>query len=96
MAGVPTGGIESAEKSMTGRGYGHTQYDTVDKVDLKRLREASAMAARLSMRIANESDWPVSQREEKAVLELLDGPEYQEEKAYRERLEEYYQQNRKA
>ena len=34
MAGVPTGGLQSAERSLAGRGYGHTQHDTVDKVDL--------------------------------------------------------------
>jgi aminopeptidase YwaD len=93
MAGVPTGGIESAEKSLAGRGYGHTRYDTVDKVDQASLREASAMAARLALRIAGESHWPVSKRDEKTVLERLDGPEYQEEKDYRERVEEYYRQS---
>ncbi len=90
MSGVPTGGIESADKSLSGRGYGHTRYDTVDKVDRKGLREASAMAARLALRIANESEWPVSQRDEQTVVELLEGPEYQEEKAHRERVEEFY------
>ena len=28
MAGVPTGGIEGTE--FSGRGYGHTRYDTLD------------------------------------------------------------------
>ena len=53
------------------------------------------MAARLSLRIANETNWPASQREEKSVLAVLDGPDYQEEKAYRKRLEEYYHKNSK-
>ena len=48
------------------------------------------MAARLSLRIANEPNWPVSRKDEKAVMELLEDPEYQEEKAYRERLEAFY------
>ena len=47
MAGVPTGGMQSADLSLAGRGYGHTQYDTVDKVDPTCLREASTLAARL-------------------------------------------------
>jgi Zn-dependent M28 family amino/carboxypeptidase len=94
MAGVPTGGMQSAERSLEGRGYGHTQYDTVDKVDLRSLREASALAARLALRMASEEEWPVRRRDEAAVLELLEGPDYQEEQAYRERLDAFYAQAR--
>ena len=93
-AGVPTGGIESAEKSLSGRNYGHTRWDTVDKVDLTGLREASTLAARLALRIASEEDWPVVQRDEQTVLELLDRPEYREEKAFRERLNAFYEKAR--
>jgi len=95
MAGVPTGGIESAERSLAGRGYGHTRYDTVDKVDLTSLREASTLAARLALRMASEGTWPVTRREEKAVLELLDSPEYREEKEFREQLDAFYEEARK-
>lgn len=94
MAGVPTGGMQSAERSLAGRGYGHTQYDTVDKVDLTSLREASALAARLALRIASEETWPVTRRDEKTVLELLDSPEYQEEKKFRQRLDVFYEKAR--
>jgi aminopeptidase YwaD len=94
MAGVATGGMESAERSLAGRGYGHTQYDTVDKVDLQSLREASTLAARLALRMANEKTWPVARRDEKLVLELLDSPEYREEKAFREWLNTFYEQAR--
>lgn len=92
MAGVPTGGMESAEKSLAGRGYGHTQYDTVDKVDLISLREASTLAARLALRMAGEEAWPVARRDEKTVLELLDSPEYREAKEYRDRLDAFYEE----
>jgi Zn-dependent M28 family amino/carboxypeptidase len=95
MAGVPTGGMQSAEKSLTGRGYGHTQYDTVDKVELTSLREASALAARLALRIASEENWPVVRRSTEKVMELLDGPDYREEKAYYERLDAFYKQMEK-
>jgi len=90
MAGVPTGGMESAERSLTGRGYGHTQYDTVDKVEIGCLREASVLAARLALRIASQEPWPASQREEATVLELLDSPDYREESEFRERLNTFY------
>jgi Zn-dependent M28 family amino/carboxypeptidase len=94
MAGVPTGGIQSAERSLAGRGYGHTQYDTVDKVDLQSLREAAALTARLALRMASAENWPVTRREKEAVLELLDSPEYREEAEYRERLDAFYRQAR--
>jgi Zn-dependent M28 family amino/carboxypeptidase len=94
MAGVPTGGIQSAERSLAGRGYGHTQYDTVDKVHLADLREAATLTARLVLRMASAEIWPVARREEKAVLELLDSPEYQEETEYRQRLDAFYKEAR--
>jgi len=94
MAGVPTGGMQSAERSLAGRGYGHTQYDTVDKVDLADLRGASTLAARLALRMASEETWPVTRRDEQTVLELLDSPEYQEEKEYRDRIDAFYERAR--
>jgi Zn-dependent M28 family amino/carboxypeptidase len=90
MAGVPTGGLQSAIPSLTGRGYGHTRYDTVDKVELADLREASALAARLALRIASAETWPAARRPVEAVQALLDGPDYREENAYRERIDAFY------
>jgi Zn-dependent M28 family amino/carboxypeptidase len=92
--GVPTGGIESAQKTLAGRGYGHTRYDTVDKVDLTSLRETSTLAARLALRLASEETWPATRRDEKVVLELLDSPENQEATEFRDRLDAFYKQAR--
>ena len=92
MAGVPTGGIQSAERSLAGRGWGHTRYDTVDKVDLIDLQEASALAARLVLRMANTEDWPAARRTEETVRALLDTPEYREEEAYRQRLAAFHRE----
>ncbi len=89
-AGVPTGGVESAEASLSGRNYGHTQWDTVDKVELADLRGASTLAARLALRIASEENWPVARKDEQAVSEMLDRPEYREEQEYRDRLDAFY------
>jgi aminopeptidase YwaD len=94
VTGVPTGGMQSAEQSLTGRGFGHTRHDTVDKVDLRSLREASTLAARLALRIASEENWPVSRRPEETVLSLLDSPEYREEQEYRAQLDAFYREAR--
>ena len=94
LKGVPTGGMQSAQPSLEGRGYGHTQYDTVDKVELTCLREAATLAARLALRLASEEDWPVVRRDQGAVLALLDTPEFQEEKELRARVDAFYQRAR--
>lgn len=96
MAGVPTGGMQSAIQSFEGRGFGHTRYDTVDKVDMTCLREASTLAARIALRVASEENWPVQMRDEKTVQELLDSPEYREEKEFRESLDAFYKKARGA
>jgi aminopeptidase YwaD len=95
LEGVPTGGMESAERSLGGRGYGHTRYDTVDKVEIRSLREAAVLAARLSLRMASEKRWPAAKREPAVVQKLLDRPDYQEEKAFRESLDAFYAQEEK-
>ena len=87
--------MQSAERSLAGRGYGHSQYDTVDKVDMTSLREASSLAARLALRMASEENWPVTRRDRENVLGLLDNPGYREEKEYRDRLHAFYVKARK-
>ena len=94
MAGVPTGGLESAQKTQAGRGFGHTRYDTVDKLEINALREAAAVAARLAVRIASDAHWSVARRSKQAVQELLDGPEYREERRFREQIDALYRQAR--
>lgn len=79
MAGVPTGGIGSIRATSSGRGYGHTRYDTLDKVALRSLREAAALAARLALRMASAIEWPASRRTRDTVKALLDSPDYREE-----------------
>jgi len=87
LEGVVTGGIESVRKTRTGRGYGHTYYDTVDKVTLTGLRDASALAARIALRVALEEPWPVEQRDKEEVGKLMDKPPHSEAEEYRVKLE---------
>lgn len=96
MAGVPTGGMQQVERDLSGRGYGHTRYDTLDKVDILGLREASALASRLALRLASTSDWPVARRSQDDVAALFDKPDYQEEAAIRTEIEAYVTANQPA
>jgi len=91
MAGVPTGGIGSLSKSG-GRGYGHTKYDTLDKVNLTSLREATVLAARLTMRMADRESWPVQRRGVDEVTAVLDNPDNQEETAIFQKIHTFYKQ----
>jgi hypothetical protein len=90
LAGVATGGIESVRQSLSGRGYGHTMYDTVDKVSLTGLREASALGARLALRIAGEENWPVARRDSKIAYDLLTKSITQAYRDFEERLDALY------
>ena len=89
LKGVVTGGIESVRESRTGRGYGHTYYDTVDKVTTTGMRDAAAMASRIALRVANEEKWPVSHRGKDEIGQLLSKPPHSEAQDYQEKLDKF-------
>ena len=57
-AGVPTSHVGDAEGVFSGRGYGHTAHDTLDKIKLADLREASSVLSRILLRISCAEKWP--------------------------------------
>jgi len=92
LKGVITGGIEAVRATRSGRGYGHTWYDTLDKVDQTNVRDAASLAARLALRIASEDDWPASPRDKEAVTVLLTQPERKDLYDYHQRIAAYFEQ----
>ena len=59
--GIPTGSI--IDQRLPGmmellKTYRHTEYDTLDKIDLRSLREAVAIGAISGYRMVNKGDWP--------------------------------------
>ena len=58
LAGVPCATLGNAAKAPSGRGWGHTAADTVDKISLRDMQEAGEITARLLHRIANARTWP--------------------------------------
>lgn len=92
LAGVSTGGIEAVRQNRSGRGYGHTKYDTVDKLTLTGLRDAASLATRLALRITDDVNWPVSNRDGEAVTKLLNQPSRQEIQAFYKRMDALYEQ----
>lgn len=91
LEGTITGGIEAVRKTRSGRGYGHTWYDTLDKVDQTNVRDAASLAARLALRIATEDNWTASPRDKEAVTELLQKPERVDLYKHRQRIVEYFE-----
>jgi Zn-dependent M28 family amino/carboxypeptidase len=90
VAGVPTGGIGSLKPDTGGRGYGHTMYDTVDKVKRDGMRGAAALAARLALRMASEKSWHAQRRSRSTVQKILDRPEYREEQELAAQVKAFY------
>jgi len=72
LAGVPTAGLASPLAPARGRGFGHTSADTVDKIDLRDLREAVDVVARVALRTANDDRWPLKRRPKAEVLRILE------------------------
>ena len=73
LRGIPTTMMGDPEGSAKkgGRGYGHTMYDTLDKVELSDMWQASANGARTILRISNEDDWPIIERRSSEEIEAL-------------------------
>jgi hypothetical protein len=70
--GIPTGSI--CDHRLPGmlellRTYRHTEYDTLDKIDARSLREAVAIGAVSGLRMANAESWP-GHRTQNEVEEL--------------------------
>ena len=92
LKGVPTasgGDPEARAQTGFGRGYGHSRYDTLDKVEIRFLREAAANYSRLIFRVANIDEWPAKHRTEEKVREFVKAQGYEETVALNDRVREY-------
>lgn len=66
-AGIPTASLGDVKKTLgtaefTGRGFGHTEFDTLDKIYLKDLHDAASVVSRILLRISNVKRWAAKQR----------------------------------
>lgn len=60
LEGVPSAFIATGGSGP--RGWGHTSADTLDKVDLRAVRNTAAAVARLVVRVGNDASWPARRR----------------------------------
>jgi Zn-dependent M28 family amino/carboxypeptidase len=60
IRGIPAGTLSSPDDSaaMVGRGWGHTEADTFDKVNLRGLQMAAMTTARMLLRVAGDEGFP--------------------------------------
>jgi len=74
LQGVATATMGDPDEAAKrgGRGFGHTKYDTVDKVDLRAMRECAGNAAVLAFKILNMDTWDYSQRTQREIDDIID------------------------
>jgi Zn-dependent M28 family amino/carboxypeptidase len=91
LKGVPcgSGGDPEAIRTSTGRGYGHSKYDTVDKVDLEYLRLAAGNYTRLLFRVANAEDWKPRRKTQQEIQEFIKKQEYDQTIQLADKVKEY-------
>jgi len=91
LKSVPTagGGDPEALRTRTGRGYGHTRYDTVDKVEPENLRRAAANYSRLLLRAANADDWPARRKTREEIEGVIKEQGYDQTVALVDRVKAY-------
>jgi Iap family predicted aminopeptidase len=73
LRGIPNATLSSrdATAGMIGRGWGHTEADTLDKVSLRSIQMAATLAARLVIRLSEDERFPGRQRTPDEVRQQL-------------------------
>jgi hypothetical protein len=84
-----SGGDPEARRTRTGRGYGHTKYDTVDKVEQDYLRLAAANYSRFVFRIANAEKWPARRKSPEEIQEFIKEQGYDQTVALAKKVKDY-------
>lgn len=72
LKGVPTSHMGDPTSAPSGRGFGHTAYDTLEKVELDNLRRASSIGARIALRCAYIKNIPAKRRSLDEVQKIVD------------------------
>ena len=96
LLGVATATMGDPDEAARrgGRGFGHTKYDTVDKVDLRAMRECAGNAAVVAFNILNMDDWPYPQRSQAEIDDIVDKAGIHDTVRLGVKLKEYLEERR--
>jgi hypothetical protein len=92
---VPCASNSDPTATRSGRGYGHTKYDTLDKVDIKNLHLASANHTRILFRVANEGGWNPKRKTKAEIDAFIKEQGYDRTIALADEMRQYIKDNYK-
>ena len=95
LKGVPCGSGADPTRTRTGRGYGHTKYDTLDKLEMKYLHLAAANYTRFLFRVANEAEWNPRRKTDEEVQAFIKEQGYDKTVALSDEMRQYIRDNYK-
>lgn len=74
VRGIPNGTLNARDTSagMIGRGWGHTEADTFDKINPRGLQMSAVLVARLMLKMAQDDSFPAQRRSVGEVRKQLD------------------------
>jgi len=84
-----SGGDPEAIRTSTGRGFGHSMFDTVDKVDLEYLRLAAANYTRFLFRVANADKWEAKRKTKREIEDFIKKQGYDQTVQLAEKVKAY-------
>ncbi len=93
LKSVPCASNSDPTAVRTGRGYGHTRYDTLDKVEMKNLHLAAANHTRILFRVANEENWNPRRKTKQEIEDFIKEQGYDKTVALADEMREYIKKN---
>ena len=93
LKSVPCASGGDPTQTRTGRGYGHTKYDTTDKVELQYLRLAAANYTRFLFRVANDDEWSPRRKTQEEIQDFIKEQGYDKTVALADEMREYVKKN---
>jgi aminopeptidase YwaD len=93
LKSVPCASNSDPTAVRTGRGYGHTKYDTLDKVETKYLHLAAANHTRVLYRVANEENWSPHRKTKEEIDEFIKEQGYDKTVALAGEVKAYIKKN---
>jgi len=95
LKSVPCASGADPTSVRAGRGYGHTRYDTIDKIELKNLHLAAANYTRYLFRVANEDNWNPRRKTEAEIESFIQDQGYDKTVALEDQVKQYIKANYK-